>query len=188
MAKSRIAVLMMLWVHYNHDDRDITMSIALKKAWIVDVKRLPTSITKGYVRCCFLHKRRVKQKMAALPHEVQFQCFPFSNIGMNLCAALVVHAMTNKRATLKVWNVIFVCLNNKVDTIFLAHCYGTEDFFLAYKSCISDHGLPTNVYSDKGSQLVAANREIANYEWEVIAKKTSAQGTSWKFAPAGGQW
>ena len=31
MAKSRIAVLIMLWVHYDQDDRDITMSITLKK-------------------------------------------------------------------------------------------------------------------------------------------------------------
>ena len=189
MAKSRIAVLIMLWAHYeNHDDRDITMSIARKKAWIVNAKRLASSITKGCIRCRFLHKRRVEQRMAALPPEVQLQCPPFSNIGIDLCGPLVVHAMTNKRATLKVWNVIFVCLNTKAVTMYLAPGYATEDFFLAYNSHISDHGLPTNVHSDKGSQLVAAEKEIANYEWEVIAKRASTQGTSWKFAPAGGQW
>ena len=36
--------------------------------------------------------------------------------------------------------------------------------------------------------MVAAEKEIANFEWDVIAKRASTQGTSWKFAPAGGQW
>ena len=126
--------------------------------------------------------------MAALPSEVQLQYPPFSNIGLDLCGPLLVHAMTNKRATMKVWNVIFVCLNTKAVTMYLAPGYATKDFFLAYNSHISDHGLPTNVYSDKGSQLVAAEKEITNFEWDVIARRASTQGTSWKFAPAGGQW
>ena len=68
MAKSRVALLIMLWAHYeNHDDRDITMSIARKNAWIVNAKGLASSITKGCIRCRFLHKRRVEQMMAVLP-------------------------------------------------------------------------------------------------------------------------
>ena len=43
--QSRVAFLLMLWAHTrNHDYRDITMSIANSKAWIVGAKRLATSI------------------------------------------------------------------------------------------------------------------------------------------------
>ena len=129
MGTTRIAYLIMLWAHtQNHDARDVTMSIACSKSWIIGAKRLATSITDACIRCRFLYKRKVQQKMAALPPTIQIQSPPFSNIGIDLCGPLVVHAMTNKRATLKVWNVIFVCLNTKAATMYLAPGYSTNDF------------------------------------------------------------
>ena len=189
MSANRVAFLLMLWAHtQNHDARDITMSIACSKAWIVGSKRLAASITDNCVRCRFLHLRKVEQKMAILPSVVQLQCPPFTNIGIDLSGPLVVHAMTNKRATLKVWNIIFVCLNTKAVTMYLAPGYSTSDFLLAYDSHTSDHGKPNTVHSDRGSQLVAAGKEVADYDWDEIAQKTSSHGTKWNFTPAGAQW
>ena len=54
MRKTRVAFLIMLWAHReNHDYRDITMSIASSKAWIVGAKRLATYICDSCVRCRF---------------------------------------------------------------------------------------------------------------------------------------
>ena len=72
--------------------------------------------------------------------------------------------------------------------MYLAPGYSTSDFLLAYSSHMSDHGIPTTVHSDKGSQLVAAGKEVANFDWYSIARKSSVQGTNWMFAPAGAQW
>lgn len=189
MRKTRVAYLIMLWAHKeNHDARDITMSIACQKAWIVGAKLLATSITDSCVRCRFLHRLKVEQKMAELPPTIQLPCPPFSNIGIDLTGPHSVHAMTNKRATLKVWNVLFVCLNTKAIAMYLAPGYSTNDFFVAYDSFISERGIPTTVHSDRGSQLVAAGKEVVEYDWDCIAHRTSAQGTNWDFAPAGAQW
>ena len=179
----------MLWAHKeNHDARDVTMSIACSKAWIVNAKRLATSICNSCLRCRFLHKIKVEQQMAILPPEIQLPCPPFSNVGIDLCGPLVVKAMTNKRATMKVWNVLFVCLNTKAVKMYLAPGYATKDFMIAYNSHISDHGIPFYVHSDKGSQLIAAGKEVANFDWDDIARTSSLQGTKWDFAPAGAQW
>ena len=164
------------------------MSIACSKAWIVNAKRLATSIVNSCIRCRFLHKIKTQQQMAILPAAIQLPCPPFTNVGLDLCGPLVVKAMTNKRATMKVWNVLFVCLNTKSVTMYLAPGYATSDFMIAYNSHTSDHGLPNYVHSDKGSQLVAAGKEVANFNWNDIAKSSSLQGTSWDFAPAGAQW
>ena len=186
---SRIAFLIMLWAHKeNHDARDVTMSIASSKAWIVGAKRLANSITYNCVRCRFLHKIKIRQKMAQLPRSVQVACPPFTNIGVDLCGPLTVHAMTNKRATLKVWNVIIVCLNTKAVTMHLAPGYSTDDFFIAYDSHVYDRGVPANVHSDKGSQLVAAGKEVMDVNWDAVAKRCAASGTTWDFAPDGAQW
>ena len=187
--QSRVAFLIMLWAHkQNHDYRDLTMSIANSKAWIIGAKRLASSICNNCVRCRFLHKLKVQQKMAELPSPLQLPCPPFTNVGVDLCGPLVVHAMTNKRATMKVWNVLFVCLNTKAVTMYLAPGYSTKDFFIAYNSHISDHGIPALVHSDRGSQLVAAGKELANFDWDSIANQSSSQGTNWNFTPAGAQW
>ena len=106
------------------------------KAWIIGAKRLASSFCSNCVRCRFLHKLKVQQKMAELPSPLQLPCPPFTNVGVDLCGPLMVHAMTNKRATMKVWNVLFVCLNTKAVTMYLAPGYSTKDFFIcmAYKS------------------------------------------------------
>jgi hypothetical protein len=75
--------------------------------------------------------------------------------------------MTNKRATMKVWNVITVCLNTKAVTMHLAPGYSTADFFIAYDSHVYDRGVPANVHSDKGSQLVAAGKEVMDVDWKL---------------------
>ena len=189
VGSSRVAFLIMLWAHMqNHDARDVTMSIACGKAWIVGAKRLASSITFNCVRCRFLHKVKTQQQMAQLPPSVQLACPPFTNIGIDLCGPLTVHAMTNKRATMKVWNVITVCLNTKAVTMHLALGYSTADFLIAYDSHVYDRGVPANVHSDKGSQLVAAGKEVMDVDWKAVAKRYSASGTSWNFAPAGAQW
>ena len=72
--------------------------------------------------------------------------------------------------------------------MYLAPGYSTKDFFIAYNSHISDHGIPTLVHSDRGSQLVTAGKEVAEFDWDSIASKSSSQGTNWKFTPAGAQW
>ena len=189
MRKTRVTFLVMLWAHReNHDYRDLTMSIANSKAWIIGAKGLATHICDSCVRCRFLHKLKVQQKMAALPPAIQLPCPPFSNVGIDLCGPLVVHAMTNKRATMKVWKVLFVCLNTKSITMHLAPGYSTKDFFIAYNSHISDRGLPSTVHSDRGSQLVAAGKDMVDFDWDSIAHKSASQGTNWNFTPAGAQW
>ena len=45
IGSSRVAFLIMLWAHkQNHDAIDVTTSIARSKAWIVNSKRLATSV------------------------------------------------------------------------------------------------------------------------------------------------
>ena len=71
----------------------------------------------------------------------------------------------------------------------LAPGYSTDEFLLAYDTHNSCRGIPSYVYSDRGSQLVAAQKEISNdplrYDLDSIASKALNQGTKWEFAPSG---
>ena len=93
---------------------------------------------------------------------------------------------------MKVWVVLFVCLNVKAISMELAPGYSTNDFLLAFSSHASQRGQPSFVHSDRGSQLVAAQKNLADdspkYDWDLISSNSAKYGTTWKFAPAGAQW
>ena len=193
MGHTRIAELVMLAAHnLDHTGRDITQAIARHEVWIVNAKKLAKQIVKGCIRCRFLRKILENQKMAALPDYVQIQCPPFTNIGLDLTGPITVKAMTNKRSKMKIWVVIFLCLNTKAVCMELAPGYSTEDFLCAYEIHTSQRGFPGTVHSDRGSQLIAANKEISDsplhYDWDAIASSSSKEGTKWNFTPAGAQW
>ena len=124
------------------------MFIANSKVWITGAKRLASSICSSCVRCRILHNLKVQQKLADLTSPLHLPCPSFTNVGVDLCGPLVVHAMINKRANMKVWNVLFVCLNTKTVTMYLPPGYSTKDFFLVYNSHIRDHRIPALVHSD----------------------------------------
>ena len=193
MGSTRVAYLIMLHAHCrDHTGRDVTMAMSRLDAWIVGAKRLAKRIRKNCVRCRFLRKQLEGQKMAEIPSILQVPSPPFCNIGLDLSGPISVKSMTNKRSTMKVWAVIFLCLNTKAISLELAPGYATEDFLIAYYNHTSIRGTPSFVHSDRGSQLVAAHKEVADdplrYDWDLIANTTSSKGTTWKFAPAGGQW
>ena len=193
MGHTRVAYLVMLSAHgKDHCGKDITMATARHEVWIVHANKLAKQITKGCIRCRFLRKSLEGQKMAILPNELQGCCPPFGIIGIDLCGPYTVKSMTNKRATMKVWVVLLLCLNSKAISMELAPGYSTEDFMLAYTNHVSTRGVPSMVHSDRGSQLVAAKKELCDeplrYDWDAIAHSTANEGTTWNFCPSGAQW
>ena len=61
---------------------------------------------------------------------------------------------------MKVWVGFFVCLNVKVVSMELSPGYSTTDFLLAYAAHVSQNGIPGYVHSDRGSQLVSAEKDV----------------------------
>ena len=70
--------------------------------------------------------------------------------------------MVNKRAGMKFWVVIIICLNTKAISMELAPGYSTNDSMLAYSSYVRQGGEPRFVHSDRGSQLVSAQKLLKN--------------------------
>ena len=93
---------------------------------------------------------------------------------------------------MKVWAVLFVCLQVKAIKIYLVGGLNTEDFLLAWDSFVADHGQPAVAYSDRGTNLTAAAREegdteIPDYDWDRIAQRGTGK-TEWQFHPSGSQF
>ena len=93
---------------------------------------------------------------------------------------------------MKVWVVIFVCLNTKAVFMELASGYSTNDFMLAHSSYVSQRGEHGFVHSDRGTQLVSAQKplkdDLPNFDWSTIASSSTLRGTTWRVTPVGAQW
>ena len=197
MSSHRVAELVMLKAHAicDHKSVDITFFTSRKYCWIVGGRKLAKAVCKLCVKCRYLSKKPLSQKMSSLPEELAVPCPAFSNIGLDLAGPFTVVSMVKKRSTrggsgsMKVWCVLVVCLNTRAVKAYLIPGYSTEDFFIAWTEIISDCGVPRKVHSDRGSQLVSAagKLESLSFDWDEISNK-SGGGTIWNFCPSGAQW
>ena len=197
MSSERIAELIMIKSHIecDHKSVDVTLFTSRQYCWIVNGRKLAKTMVKLCIRCKFLRKKLEKQKMAPLPQELCVPCPAFTNIGLDLAGPFLVTSMLKKRGTraglgkLKVWAVLFLCLNTRAIKIYLAPGYATSDFLLTWKEFTADYGVPRRVHSDRGTQLISAAGEVEGpeYDWDEICAKAGGR-TEWRFTPSGAQF
>ena len=196
MASCRVGELIMMDAHNSdHGGRDTTLVTATQVAWIVGGRRLAGKVVQLCIRCRFLRKKLEGQKMAPLPASLTVPSPPFTNIGLDLFGPLIVKKMGGAKSTrgvqgtFKVWGVLILCLNTKAVKLYIAAGYSTADFLMSFEQFTSDHGWPSTVHSDRGSNLVCAAKEVdtPDYDWDII-EKSSGGKTRWVFCPSGCQF
>ena len=76
--------------------------------------------------------------MGSYPEErISPNTKPFTNACIDLLGPTLVKAMTNKRAHLKVWPIVFVCQATGALHIQVAHDYGARAFSLQYNHFVA---------------------------------------------------
>ena len=109
---------------------------------------LARSIRKSCVRCRYLAKQLADQQMSILPPFLSVPSPCFSYIAVDLAGPFVCKKEGGSKVTrrntgtMKVWAVIFVCLQVKAVKIYLAGGLNTEDFLLVWDSFVADFGQP----------------------------------------------
>ena len=202
-AKTRLAELIMTASHQEDHRRDPGDCLfrSRRHAWICDGAR---ALAERVVRKCQLCKVKIevlqKQKMSKLPPQIhEVPCSPFTNVTLDFLGPVEIRSMTNKRAHMKAWPLVFVCMNTSALHTELAPGYSTEDFLLCWDGFTSIRGFPKFIYSDQGSQLVGARKLMntsrktedmnqMNVDFDRVAAKTASNGVEWKMAPPESQW
>ena len=96
--------------------------------------------------------------MASLPQS-RIQAFtpPFYNTGVDYFGLLFVK---ERRSTVKPYGCLFTCLVTRAVHLEIVHSLETDSFIMALRRQIARRGKPRNVYSDNGTNLVGAEREL----------------------------
>jgi hypothetical protein len=111
---------------------------------------------------------------------------------LDLFGPITIRGEVQKRTSGKAYGVLFTDMVSRAVHIEAVFGYDSESFMLAPKRFVSLRGWPSLIYSDPGSQLVGAEKELTeawtNMDKTAIQKASTGQGTEWRFGPADSPW
>lgn len=169
-----------------------TISKIRSRVWIPRIRHMVNRITTHCVTCRKKNKKLEEQRMSTLPLERLKPCPPWSYTSLDFIGPWEVRGEVNKRSRGKAYGVLFNCITCRAVYLDIAADYSTEGFLLALRRFVSLRGYPSIIYSDPGSQLEAASKELKNaikgLNKEEIKAFGQNKGLDWKFSPADGPW
>ena len=190
----QISKLISSYVHVHGGHLGISATVAKIRSqyWIIGVRKLVTQILLKCVKCRRKQKRMCEQIMSTLPIE-RIQPSPaFANIGVDYFGPFSIKGEVHKRVRGKCFGVLITCLSSRAAYIDITADYGTDSFLQLFRRFSSFRGWPTTVFSDRGTQLVRASKElkeiVISLDWAEIQQYSSEKGFDWKFSPADSPW
>ena len=178
----------LLIAHFHSEDHagiDSTLAKLQSKFWVPKARKIIKSIKYKCVRCRFLEKKIVGQKMGLLPKERIKVSPPFYHTALDLFGPFFIRNTVKARTTKKVYGVIFNCMVTRAVHLELVEGYDTQSFLVSLKRFIAIRGYPALIHSDQGTQLVAANKELRDmvkvWDKNQLIKFGSHQGMEWSF-------
>ena len=116
----------------------------------------------------------------------------WNSTGIDYFGPFTIKGEVNKRSHGKCYGVLFADLASRAIHLDLAANYGTDGFLIVLRRFAALRGYPEMFYSDGGSQLTAANKElkaaISELDFDKIKRFGQNKGTSWKFSTPDAPW
>jgi len=188
-AKHPLSYLYLREAHeVNHGGINSTVMRSRCKVWIQQAARLAQKIKDKCHMCALLWKKTGEQKMAPLPHTRIGPAPIFDSVQIDLFGPLEYTDMVKKRTTGKGWGVMFVCTASSAIHLELTESYSTDSFLQALRRFMCLHGTPSRIQSDHGEQLVAASKQVKDWDFEHIQEWCLRdKKIEWHIVPTGGQ-
>ncbi|XP_045109596.1 uncharacterized protein LOC123503684 [Portunus trituberculatus] len=144
----------------DHSGIEAGLARAQVKYWVLGARKTMKSIRKQCVTCHRIDKICTSQCMGELPKERLEPCPPFYNVSVDLFGPLWVCDTVKRRVKRKTFGVIFNCMTTRAVHLDLSEGYDTQNFLTVLKRFTCLRGFPKKLYSDNGTQLVSANKEL----------------------------
>ena len=167
-----------------HRGRDSTLASFRERFWTPSGPKLARAVVVKCQLCKLRNATLMKQEMGGLPLERTTPSPPFNFTMLDLFGPYLVRGEVQKRTSGKVWGVLFTDMVSRAIHIEASFGYDTDSFMLALRRFVSIRGWPQKLYSDPGSQLVSASKDIKM----AIAKSGSDNGMEWIVGTADAPW
>ena len=190
MSCEPLAWTIMKDAHEEDHNRDSSyiLARARKHSWIPGGARLAKSVAKACMWCRKQAKKMMTQVMADLPSDHLAASAPFQIASLDMFGPFWAKDVAKSRRAFKCWGVLYFCLNTKAVAIFASPGYSTGVFIETHKKFTAIYtpgSAPSRIYSDHGTQLVAAATSI---DWEQVKCTAGWTCTEWVFTPKSCSW
>ena len=175
-----------------HRGRDATLARFRMHYWVPHGSKLARSVKMNCQLCKLRDARFLEQPMGLLP-EARLKPSPaFNHVMLDLFGPYTVRGEVQKRTSGKAYGVMFTDLVMRAVHIEAVFGYDTSNFLMALSRFASLRGWPEKIFSDPGSQLVGAERELKE-AWQrinrdALQRNSVLNGTTWVFGPANSPW
>ena len=162
---SPVAISVALETHWYHPDVqhkgvEAIFRKTLDIAHIIGGFKLAVSIKHGCKRCRILYKNSVDVAMGPIKNYNLCIAPAFYASQIDIFGPFKAYSPANKRATLKVWFLIFCCCTTNAVDIRVLEDYSTDSVVLAYIRHSSCYGYVKFVLPDAGSQLLKSCEDM----------------------------
>ena len=185
-----------------HSGPSTLLALIAEDFHIIGVKRLVKAISHSCVVCQKAYARTLHQQMGQLPLVRTQMTPPFSHSGVDFAGPFKIKRGNPRNPTIiKCYICLFICMSTKAIHLELCMDLSTETFLAAFSRFVNRRGLPSDMYSDNGTNFIGASRELDDInrllQSNSFSQKCSGHATDrnihWHFSPPrtphfGGLW
>ena len=194
---------LMIWdyhVQNFHVKTERLLSDLRTKYWITSGRRVVRSVLNKCIPCKRRDARPEPPIMGPLPiHRLTPHVPVFGHTGIDYFGPMQVTMGQRGRRFEKRWICLFTCLTVRAVHLEVADSLSLDAFLLAFTRFISVRGKPSVVYSDNGTNFVAAAKELKEAVGDLVKQETELKvkmandEIEWHFSPPhgphfGGAW
>ncbi|XP_062538270.1 uncharacterized protein LOC134206557 [Armigeres subalbatus] len=186
--------------HLLHAGPQLMLSVLRLRFWPLGGRSVIRNIVHRCQKCFRCKPTSVQQFMGDLPAARVTVSRPFSDAGVDYFGPVYLRPIP-RRATVKAYVAVFVCLCMKAVHLELVSDLSTDRFLQALRRFVARRGLCTNIYSDNGTNFVGARNQLkdllkllkSNDHNSAVSKECAKVGIQWHFIPPsaphfGGLW
>jgi len=187
---SHLAILLIRHWHEvtGHGGPRVLTSLINQSYWILSLNTLIRSVLCKCVTCVRLASANPQPIMSDLPTSRVSECHPFSRVGIDFAGPLVIteHRLRKARQ-FKAYIAVFVCFAVKAVHLEYVSDLSTDAFLASLQRFVARRGLPTDIYTDCGTNFVGASNQLralvsdSNCKDHLISRFQS----TWHFNPPG---
>ncbi|XP_058838795.1 uncharacterized protein LOC131694256 [Topomyia yanbarensis] len=188
-------VLHDLHKRYHHQNHQTVLN-ELKQKYHIPQVRTQYDRVKRNCQLCKIRKATPQPPMMGSLPAARLAAYarPFSYIGVDYFGPQQV--LVGRRVE-KRWGVLITCLTVRAIHVEIAHTLTTDSCIMAIRNFMCRRGIPLEIYSDRGTNFIGADRELKNVletvDQDHMVKVFTTGSTRWNFNPPasphmGGSW
>lgn len=171
-----------------HGGPRIVSSLVCRQYWILSVRALIRTTISRCTTCVRITAKNPQPVMADLPSSRVTECHPFARVGVDYAGPFSVKEnRLRKPRQYKMYLAVFVCFTVRAVHLEYVSDLSTGAFIAALHRFVARRGLPTDVYSDCGTNFIGANNLLRALVNDPACRDqlTASVHCTWHFNPPG---